>query len=373
MGVRDDLLTIERELGASHLERRDVIRGMVQALLCRQHVVLLGPPGADKSGLSRDLTRRVSGTYFEWLLTRMSTPEELFGPISLKSLEQDSYRRITANKLPEAQIGFLDEVFKGSSAILNSLLSILNERVFHNDGQPVTIPLEMVVGASNELPEDREELGALWDRFMVRFMVDYIRDPQNFARLLGGSGQATPTMVSLADLHTAQGEVEKVVIDPVIPQVLDLRAKMREMGVSVSDRRWYGAMNVVRAEAWMNGRTQADVSDLRSLVPVLWSEPAQYAPVRKTVYSLVSPYDSAAEDLLDQAVEVYRSAIAAPDDQQTSAGVEATKALKSVARKLEAGIAEAKADFKNTQALEDALAQVQTMNAEVLKVCLKVA
>lgn len=373
MAIRDSVLAIERELGARHLERREVIRGMLLALLTRMHVVLLGPPGADKSGLSRDLTSRIGGVYFEWLLTRMSTLEELFGPISLKALEQDSYRRITANKLPEAQIAFLDEVFKGSSAILNSLLAILNERVFHNDGKPVQVPLEMVVGASNELPEDREELGALWDRFMVRFTVDYIRDAQNFSKLLTGVAQAAPTTITLADLHTAQAEVGQVDIDPVIPQVLDLRAKTREMGVMVSDRRWYGAMDIVRAEAWMNGRAQAEVGDLRVLVPVLWSEPSQYPSVRKTVYSLVSPYDSQAEDLLDQAVEVYRSALAAPDDQQTSAGVEATKALKSVLRKVEAAIAEAKTDMKSTQSLEDALAQVQAMNAEVLKVCLKVA
>ena len=373
MAIRDSILAIERELGARHFERRDVIRGMILALLTRLHVVLLGPPGADKSGLSRDLTSRIGGTYFEWLLTRMSTLEELFGPISLKGLEQDSYRRITANKLPEAQIGFLDEVFKGSSAILNSLLAILNERVFHNDGQPMQVPLEMVVGASNELPEDREELGALWDRFMLRFMVDYIRDASNFSKLLAGAGQIQPTTIALGDLHTAQAEVAKVAIDPVIPQVLDLRAKMRELGVMVSDRRWYGAMDIVRAEAWMNGRLQADVSDLRVLVPVLWSEPVQYPTVRKTVYSLVSPYDSQAEDLLDQAVEVHRSALAAPEDQQTSAGVEATKAFKSVMRKLEAAIQEAKTDSKSTQSLEDALSQVQGMNAEVLKVCLKVA
>ena len=238
LAIRDSVLAIERELGARHLERREVIRGMLLGLLTRMHVVLLGPPGADKSGLSRDLTSRIGGVYFEWLLTRMSTLEELFGPISLKALEQDSYRRITANKLPEAQIAFLDEVFKGSSAILNSLLAILNERVFHNDGNPMPVPLEMVVGASNELPEDREELGALWDRFMVRFIVDYIRDAQNFSKLLTGVAQAAPTTITLADLHTAQVEVGQVDIDPVIPQVLDLRAKTREMGVMVSDRRW---------------------------------------------------------------------------------------------------------------------------------------
>jgi MoxR-like ATPase len=145
------------------------------------------------------------------------------------------------------------------------------------------------------------------------------------------------------------------------------------MGVMVSDRRWYGAMDIVRAEAWLSGRGAADPADLRALVPVLWSEPSQYPSVRKTVYSLVSPYDAQAEDLLDQAIEVHRAALAAPEEQQTSAGVEATKALKSLIRKIETAIQEAKTDGKSTQALEDALARVSAMNAEVLKVCLKVA
>ena len=143
---------IESELNADHVERRPMIRGLLVGLISRQHSALLGPPGTGKSRLVRDVTSRVTGRYFEWLLTRMSTPEEIFGPVSLMALQQDSYRRVTTGKLPEADIVYLDETFKGSSAILNTLLSALNERIFHNDGQPMQLPLQMVVGASNELP-----------------------------------------------------------------------------------------------------------------------------------------------------------------------------------------------------------------------------
>jgi len=109
--IRDSLLAIESELQARHLERRDVIHGMILALIAKVHVVLLGPPGAGKSMLARDVCKRIGGTFFEWLLTRMSTPEELFGPISLRALEQDSYRRGTPRELPAAGGAFLDEGF----------------------------------------------------------------------------------------------------------------------------------------------------------------------------------------------------------------------------------------------------------------------
>ena len=185
--LRNKFLAIEKELNRDYQERRDVIRGLLVGLLSREHVLLLGPPGTAKSALAEDLCNRIGGRYFRWLLARTSTPEELFGPVSLRALEQDSYRRVTTGKLPEATVAFLDEIWKANSAVLNTMLSVLNERLFFNDGQLVKVPLEFAVGASNELPEDREELGALWDRFLLRYLVGYIRDLRNFeTMLLGG-------------------------------------------------------------------------------------------------------------------------------------------------------------------------------------------
>jgi hypothetical protein len=126
-----------------------------------------GSPGTAKSALVRAIAQAFGGSYFERLLTKFSTPEELFGPISLKALEQDRYERVTAGKLPEAEFAFVDEVFKANSAILNSLLTAMNERLFHNDGAPAQMPLVSLFGASNELPEGKE-LEALFDRFRDR-------------------------------------------------------------------------------------------------------------------------------------------------------------------------------------------------------------
>ena len=140
---------------------------MVLAVLCQEHLLLLGPPGTAKSALSRRLSLSLNSTYFERQLTRFSVPEELFGPLSLKELQNDKYIRNTEGYLPEATIAFVDEIFKANSAILNTMLTLINERQFDNGNQRTEVPLLCLVGASNEPPED-DELDALFDRFLFR-------------------------------------------------------------------------------------------------------------------------------------------------------------------------------------------------------------
>src|SRR6266508_697306 len=170
---------LRKELSTRFPERREVIDGALCAVLAGEHVLLLGPPGTAKSALVRAIAQAFGGTYFERLLTKFSTPEELFGPISLAALEKDRYSRVVTGKLPEAHFAFADEVFKANSAILNSLLTAMNERLFHNDGAPTQMPLVALFGASNELP-DGKELEALFDRFLLRFDVQYLLRPSSF-------------------------------------------------------------------------------------------------------------------------------------------------------------------------------------------------
>src|SRR5207247_2952600 len=140
-----------------------------------------------------------------------TTPEELFGAVSLRALENDDYRRVTTHKLPETHVAFLDEVFKANSSILNSILTVMNERRFHNGREVVEIPLVTLVGASNELPEE-DELQALYDRFLLRFVVGYIADDFRFLRMLQGKPASTRTVLPLAELRALQDAARRVSI-----------------------------------------------------------------------------------------------------------------------------------------------------------------
>lgn len=152
MKLYEKFAKIEEELNSYFVERAEVIHGLILAILSGSNMLLLGPPGVAKSLAIRTWQEHIKDTkYFEWLLTKFSTPEEIFGVISLKAMEDDRFSRITRGKLPEAHVVFLDEIFKCNSGMLNSLLPILNEKIFHNDGKAHKIPLLTTVGASNEI------------------------------------------------------------------------------------------------------------------------------------------------------------------------------------------------------------------------------
>lgn len=368
--MRDKFLKIEAELNQAYLERCDVIRGLLVGLLARQHVLLLGPPGTAKSALAEDICSRIGGRYFRWLLARTSTPEELFGPVSLKALESDSYRRVTSGKLPEADIAFLDEIWKCNSAVLNTLLPVVNERLFFNDGAPVQVPLQMLVGASNELPEDREELGALWDRFLLRYVLSYVKDPRSFQQLLAGQGATDRTTITSQELEQAQTAVKEVDVRRVIPHIATLRQKMVELNIPVSDRRWKQCLDLIRAHAWLEGRARAVEDDLAILAAALWQEPGQIVQVRQAIMALANPYDQEAQDLLDQGVEIWQNAMQAPDEKASAVGAEANAKLKKIAKRLEELQREAQAKGKSDTRIAEALFQVVAWNKEVIAKCL---
>ncbi len=325
--VHSAMLQLSSDLTVRFPERKDVIDGALAAILAREHVLLLGPPGTAKSALARAIAQAFGGTYFERLLTKFSTPEELFGAISLKALEQDRFARLVTGKLPEAEFAFVDEIFKANSAILNSLLAIINERVFHNDGAPVACPLVTMFGASNELPEGKD-LEALFDRFLLRFEVGYLLRPANLKLVLVAPDPVAPPAMTMADLKKAQAEVAKVAVtDETIDALIQIRDACKAEGIIASDRRWKKSLKLAQAAAFMAGEKKTSPEDLSILVDSLWREPKDRPKVARLVGKLADPVGAQAAEILDAARETAAKVAALVSGDRKAYIAQAAQAL----------------------------------------------
>ena len=301
---------LEDQLNDEVFERTDEIHSAILALLSRRHMFMFGTPGVAKSFVVDRLVERIDGLedggYFKWLLTKFSVPEEIFGGPDFKVLKDEGiYKRITTNKLPVASVAFLDEAFKANSAILNSLLKILNEREFDNCDDDPHVPLLSVFAASNELPASRE-LDALADRLHFWHYVKPIAEPANFVRMLRLDVGEPDKVISLDDIKAAQEEVQKVQITDTIYEVfVNLSDQLRTADVPVTDRRFHQSIGVIQAEAWLNGREVAEVADMKPLMHMLWRTVEHIDKVRTIVLNLVDPLEKMVLDLqseLDKAV-----------------------------------------------------------------------
>jgi len=267
------------EMNSGLLERTEQVKLILLAALAGEHVLLLGPPGTAKSELAKRLKNVfVEANYFERLLTRFSVPEEVFGPLSIQALEEDKYKRLTSGYLPEASVAFIDEIFKANSAILNSLLTLLNERQFDNGNRRYPVPLISVVAASNELP-DGEELDALYDRFMLRSFVYPVSD-DSFENLLALDNQTCdPDLVirlKVEELAEVQELAEKVELTPdVIELCKRFRHYLQLEGIQVSDRRWRKLIKLMKVSAFTSGFNQVTNYDAWILPHCLWQQSEQ--------------------------------------------------------------------------------------------------
>lgn len=255
------------------------------------------------------------------------------------------------------------------------LLPALEERKFKVGRNVVDIPLEMAVAASNELPEDKEELGALWDRFLLRLEVSYIKDSKNRLKLLNGMNEANSyTTLTFDELKAAQKEAAQISTKKVAPTLINLGNKLAEEKISISDRRWVKLLTIIKANAWLEGRTEATSDDLEVLANALWQEPSQIGTIRKMILSMVNPMDMIVQDEQDKALEVYNNAMAAAADtdknKRTAAGMEANQKLTQSLEKLEKLMEEAKQKGKSTARIEEAILQVANYNKEIAVKCL---
>lgn len=333
--LRQQFVQIERDMNATFAEREREIRGLIIAALAGEHVLLLGPAGTAKSALANTFCSAIQqATFFQWLLTRFSTPEELFGPVSLDGLKHDTFRRVTKGKLPEAHVVFLDEIYKANSAVLNSLLTAANERAFDNDGGRHHIPLETIVGASNELAEG-PELAALHDRFLLRYWVTYTKTPDAFKRLLTGTEPAISARISLADLKAAQAEVEMVkVTDAAVDELFRLRAEVAVEGVVASDRRWRKAVRILRAAAWLDGATEVSPESFPILAHVLWETTEQISKLTAIVSKYTSAELAEAQEVADTVLELVGNLPQKGTEQYAQQLVSITRELKKAAERI---------------------------------------
>ncbi|WP_298665805.1 AAA family ATPase [uncultured Methanofollis sp.] len=287
MAIRENLSAIQSSFQSIFKERDDEIRGALLGILSGEHVLFLGPPGTAKTYLAHTVCKSIEGgTFYYYLLTRFTTPDEIFGPLSLKALEQDEFRRNVDGCLPTAHIALLDEIFKANSSILNSLLTILNERKFHNGKNILDVPLLSVFGASNELPEEDENLEALYDRFLFRYSVDYIQDEKNFLEYLTGSsdGFTSSTTLSIQDISAIREKAQKLPVDPdVLDSILALRKELRSMDIHISDRRWKKILHALKVAAAANGDASVNRTMLLLLQHMLWTVPDQREQIRKRI------------------------------------------------------------------------------------------
>lgn len=322
------------EMNRGIYEKETEISLSLLAALAGESIILLGPPGVAKSMVARQLkTAFREAQSFEYLMSRFSTPDEIFGPVSIQKLKtSDTYERAVEGYLPTADVVFLDEIWKAGPAIQNTLLTVINEKIFRNGNREMHLPLKLLVAASNELPAKGEGLEALWDRFVIRIESRPIKLEKNFRAMLldshadflgptdftdstdfsgftGGLGHADfADNADFSDLKITSEEyaewAEKICKIGVKEEVLDaisaIRKSLRAVNVDeaaerrniyVSDRRWKNIVRLLRTSAFMQDREEVDICDLLPIYHCLWQEPEERDAIRNIVIrALFSPF-----------------------------------------------------------------------------------
>lgn len=312
------LRKIHDEVSTIFLERRSVVEAILMAVLAKEHAFILGPPGTAKSDLTREIFERITDLpngYFEQLLSKNRPDAAVLGPYDMNELRNNSaFIRKDAGFLTTVDYAMIDEIGKASPTLGHDLLAAFNERVKHqvNGKRSVhAIPLRTVITASNELPAaESEDAAALWDRLLVRCVVDYIQESGNFALLLQGnvgSGSANlRTTVTFDDLADVQDNIVPNITVPMgaIETVMKLRDDLRAQEITVSDRRWRQVMKLLKASAFFNGRSQVEDDDLQVLKYALWDGPEQIGPVERATLSLSNPVAEKCLGITDQANDI---------------------------------------------------------------------
>ena len=305
--IKDRITQLLQQLNERVYEKEHIIALSLLSAIAGESIFLLGPPGTAKSMVARRLKLAFKqATAFEYLMSRFSTPDEIFGPVSISKLkDEDTYERRVEGYLPTADVVFLDEIWKAGPAIQNALLTVLNEKIYRNGQFAIRVPLKGLIAASNELPAIGQGLEALWDRFLIRLMVTGVEDMGEFDRMIASTDESEPLIDEALSIGSEEyaiwsNEIQQVRIHYSVFEVIHLlkekinllNQRIQNDGSAmatlyVSDRRWKKMVKLLRTSAYLNGRDTIGLCDCALLAHCLWSEVEQMEEVNQMVQDAI--------------------------------------------------------------------------------------
>jgi len=291
------LRKIEEEVNDQYFDQEDVIHGILLAILSKQHVALIGPWGEGKTSIITAICNRVGGQFFHWLVGKYTKEDELVGPVAIKKyFEEGSFEHVIDQKMPVADVVFLDEIFKTNPGLLNMNLDMMENRRFVNGRTTIQVPLMSLIGASNELPKNGDGLEAFWDRFALRYSVKRLSISNYGNRLLDrieaearGEIHAFETKITMDELKSAQDMVKRVELGTTREVLIHLWEQLEFQGIDRSTRKFIQAATLIKAEAYFQGRMNVESEDLLILQHVLWNIPEEIDKMRFLVYRTIWP------------------------------------------------------------------------------------
>jgi len=330
--VRKRIEKLLEFLNAGLYEKEEAIRLALLSAVAGESIFFLGPPGTAKSMISSRIHHAFKeGTkYFEYLMNEFSTPDEIFGSVKLKGLDEGIYEKNTTGYLPEANIAFLDEIWKSGPAILNTLLTIINEKKFRNGNKLEKVPLQILLAASNELPKEKAGLEALYDRFIIRTMVNPVssENEKSFFDLCENSGKELvipesmkPNLLTIEEVQTWSEKINGIILTDKIKAVimeirrgLELKNQEKEREEKekfyVSDRRWKKIIHLLKTSAFLCDRTEVDLMDMQLISYCIWNTPKQREEVKSIVKEIVQAHGlecTTAIDDIEEQIKIFET------------------------------------------------------------------